>query len=131
MVITTFIAYFVQIDESSHPILTRCDGRVADAEHRRRQPPQTGFHPVRVGGPVGPLPPVFFFSKKSGGKINPKNFENSGGDLVRPHIKNLASPISDFAPPSTPIQFITNSPTLAGGYSTPRAMDRRIIATIA
>ncbi len=73
----------------------------------------------------------FFFQKKSGGKINPKNFENSGGDLVRPHIKNLASPISDFAPPSTPIQFITNSPTLAGGYSTPRAMDRRIIATIA
>ena len=41
----------------------------------------------------------FFFSKKSGGKALLQNLENLGGDMARPRIKNLASPISDFAPP--------------------------------
>ena len=35
MVITTFMAYFVTtFDESSHPIITRCYGSMANAEHR-------------------------------------------------------------------------------------------------
>jgi hypothetical protein len=35
----------------------------------------------------------------------------------------------DFASPSTPIRFITNSPILAGGYSITCVMDQQIMAT--
>ena len=52
---------------------------------------------VLVGGPGDPLPP--FFSLKIWRENQFKNFENSGGDLVRPRIKNLASPIFDSPPP--------------------------------
>ena len=54
---------------------------------------------VSIGAPAQEFPPVFFFSKKSGGKALLQNLENLGGDMARPRIKNLASPISDFAPP--------------------------------
>ena len=55
-----------------------------------------------VGGPPQEFPPVFFFSKKSGGKALSQNLENLGGDMARPRIKNLTSPIFDIAPPKAP-----------------------------
>ena len=83
-----------------------------------------------VGGPPQEFPPVFFFSKKSDGKALSQNLKNLGGDMARPRNKNLASPISDFPPPSTPIRFTAKIVATMGGYSTPRAMDRRIIAML-
>ena len=83
-----------------------------------------------VGAPAQEFPPVFFFSKKSGGKALLQNLENLGGDMARPRIKNLASPISDFAPPSTPIRFTAKIVATMGGYSTPCVMDRQIIAML-
>jgi hypothetical protein len=59
-----------------------------------------------------------------------QNLENLGGDMARPRIKNLASPISDFAPPSTPIRFTAKIVATMGGYSTPCVMDRQIIAML-
>jgi hypothetical protein len=73
----------------------------------------------------------YFFSKKSGGKtLLQENLENPGGDMARPHNKNLASPIFDFAPPSTPIRFTAELVANMGGYSTSRVMDRRIISML-
>ena len=58
-----------------------------------------------LGGPGDPLPPVFFFFKNFWREHSLRNFENSGGDLVRPRLRIL-SKISprrfrdyDFAPP--------------------------------
>jgi hypothetical protein len=72
----------------------------------------------------------YFFSKKSGGKTLLQNLENPGGDMARPHNKNLASPIFDFAPPSTPIRFTAEFVATMGGYSTSRVMDQRIISML-
>jgi hypothetical protein len=69
----------------------------------------------------------YFFSKKSGGKTLLQNLKNPGGDMARPRNKNLASPIFDFAPPSTPIRFIAKFVATMGGYLTSRVMDRQII----
>jgi hypothetical protein len=80
-----------------------------------------------LGGGPQEFPPFFFFRKKSGGKTLLQNLENPGGDMARPRNKNLASPIFDFAPSSTPIQFTAEFVATMGGYSTSRVMDRRII----
>jgi hypothetical protein len=53
-----------------------------------------------------------------------QNLKNPGGDMARPHNKNLASPIFDFAPPSTPIRFTAKFVVTMGGYLTSRVMDR-------
>jgi hypothetical protein len=71
-----------------------------------RKPPQTGtvcnhFMHLRrmvIGGPVGPLLPIFFLLKIL---LLRTPFINSGGVMVRRHFPNLASPIFDVAPPST------------------------------
>ena len=44
------------------------------------------------------LPPIFF-SENSGGIAISQYLENLGGDMARPRIKNLTSPIFDIAPP--------------------------------
>jgi hypothetical protein len=90
------------------------------------------FHPnpilyVEVGGPVGPLPPIFFFLKIL---LSRTPFINSGGVMVRRHFPNLALPIFNFAPLLNAIAIITNSPVLAGGYLPPCPMDRQIIAML-
>ncbi len=79
-----------------------------------------------LGGPVGPLPPIFFSLKI----LHSRTFKNSGGLMVRRHFPNLALPIFDFAPPLNAIAIITNLPILAGGYLPPCAMDWPIIAML-
>jgi hypothetical protein len=54
---------------------------------------------IAVGGPVGPLTPIFFLKI-----LLSWTFANSGGVMVRRHFPNLALPMFDFAPPSTPLQ---------------------------
>jgi hypothetical protein len=49
-----------------------------------------------LGGPVGPLPPIFFLSENNS---SPGTFKNSGGVMVSRHFPNLASLIFDFPPP--------------------------------
>jgi hypothetical protein len=46
-----------------------------------------------LGAPDKDLPP--FFSENSGGMAISQYLENLGGDMARPRIKNLTSPIFD------------------------------------
>ena len=90
-------------------------------------------HPTKIGGPGDPLPPVFFFSKTSSGNAlfrTLKILVVIWSDRASRIFRLADFEIYDFASPSTPIRFITNSPILAGGYSITCAMDRRIIATL-
>jgi hypothetical protein len=80
-----------------------------------------------LGGPVVPLPPIFFLLKIL---LSRTPFIYSGGVMVRQHFPNLALPIFDFAPLLNAIAIITNLPVLAGGYSPPCPIDRQIIAML-
>ena len=62
----------------------------------------------KVGGPVGPFPPVFSLKKFWWECLFP-NLENYGGDLVRPLSQNFLFPIFDVAPSLNAISMIAKS----------------------
>jgi hypothetical protein len=76
------------------PIRMACSG---DASNTTRSQVNAAQESIMsgVGGPVGPLTPIFFSLKI----LLSQTFKNSGGVTVRRHFSNLASPIFDFAPP--------------------------------
>jgi hypothetical protein len=55
------------------------------------------------------FPPILFFSENSGGIAVLQYLENLGGDMARPRIKNLTSPIFDIAFDIAPPQRISES----------------------
>jgi hypothetical protein len=76
-----------------------------------------GLGRIGVGGPAQEFPPVYFLS------------ENSSGNALSQNSKlteNLASPIFDFAPPSTLIAIISKCIKIGeimGGFPNPPTME--------
>jgi hypothetical protein len=71
---------------------------------------------IMTRGSSGSSPAIFFFFWKFWRENLFQTFENSGGDLVRPRSQNLASPISDVAPPSTLIRITAEIVETMGGF---------------
>ncbi len=109
-----------------HCAAPACRRQAAAATAAALLPLPLPLPPLPLGGPVGPLPPIFFSSENS----SLADLQNSGGVMVRWHFPNLASPIFDFAPPLNAITIITNLPILVGGYLPPCKMGRQNIAML-
>ncbi len=77
-----------------------------------------------------PRVPANFFPENSGGKAHPQNFKNLGGNMARPHTRNLALPFFDLAPPSTPITIIAKIVETMGGFPNPPTMELSISAML-